>query len=72
MKEKQDVARAEETVEAMRKQLAQMEEALSVDIRALELRLDASSQPLEEVPLKCKKSDITVKLVALVWQPLPE
>jgi hypothetical protein len=68
-KESQDIGRAKETVEAVQKQLAELDEELRAEIAGVESRFDASSEPLTVFACKPKKSSIAVRLVALVWAP---
>jgi hypothetical protein len=69
LKESQDIDRAKETVEAIRLQLQQLDDDLRAEVAAIEQRLDAGTAVLEPVPVKPKKANIDVKLVALVWAP---
>ena len=69
VKESQDVGRAQETVEALRQQLADLEAQFKSETAALETKVDPSTESLETISLKPKKTDISVRLVALVWVP---
>jgi hypothetical protein len=69
LKEHQDVGRAEETVEAIRQQLADLEAEFKAEMTALETKTDPLAERLETVVVKPKKMHITVRLVALVWVP---
>jgi hypothetical protein len=42
---------------------------LQAETAALEERFNAASEPLEKYACKPKKSNIAVRLVALVWAP---
>ena len=68
-KESMDVARAEETVEAIKAQLAEMEARLTEDIAQLEGQFDPAREELEEVLIKPKSADITLEVFSLVWLP---
>jgi len=68
-KEKMDVARARETAEAVRQQLAELETRLQQDIDGLEATFDPSSETLEEVRVKPKSTDITLRIFGLTWLP---
>jgi Skp family chaperone for outer membrane proteins len=66
----QDVARAQENVEAISQQLADLEAELQAEIDALEAATDPLSENLQTVSLRPKKADISVRRVALVWVPV--
>lgn len=69
MKERQDIGRASETVEALQQQLADLEAQFQGEVRALETRIDPLTENLETVSVRPKKTDISVRLVALAWAP---
>jgi hypothetical protein len=69
LKERQDVARAGETVAAVEAQIAGEDEAFKADLAALGSPADVLADPLESVPLTPKKADIDVRLVTLAWLP---
>jgi hypothetical protein len=69
LKEKQDVGRAKESVEALRKQRDELEFQFQSEIDKLELKIDPLTEELESLAVKPKKTNITVRLVALVWAP---
>lgn len=69
MKESQDVDRAQESVEAIAQQLADLNAQFKAETDALEQSLDPQKETLEKVSLKPKKTNIAVKFVALCWTP---
>ncbi|MCE5223611.1 DUF87 domain-containing protein [bacterium] len=69
MKETQDVNRAKETVEVMMQKLKELEEEMQKDMELISSKMDASTEQLENVSIKPKKTDITVHLAALCWAP---
>jgi hypothetical protein len=69
MKESGDVTRAEESLKTLNEQAFQLESQFREESRALEKAIDPLNEPLETVTLKPKKSNVVVKLVALVWVP---
>ena len=69
MKEAGDIRRAGETVEAMERQLADLEGQVQADVQAAAAKYDAAAAELQKVSLKPKKTEITVQLVALAWKP---
>jgi hypothetical protein len=69
LKERQDVGRARETVEVLQQRLADLEAELKAEVAALEARIDPTAERLEAVAIEPKRTNITVKLVALAWVP---
>jgi hypothetical protein len=69
MKEGEDVDRAQESVEAVNQQIAELDAQFKSETDSLERSNDAQTEPLETISLKPKKSNITVKLLTLVWVP---
>ncbi len=68
-KEAQDVERAADTVEALKQQLADLEAQFTVETQAIESSLSPATETFDTVSVKLKKTNITVRLVALVWVP---
>ena len=68
-KEGEDVGRAEENVEAVKSEIAELQAQLEAEVAALQERFDPQAEPLETVALKPKKTDVEVKLVTLAWAP---
>lgn len=71
-KEKQDVARAQETLERLKAQHAELEQELEREIDELESARDAATEKLETVALRPRRSDVEVKLVTLAWLPFDD
>lgn len=69
MKESGDVTRARESAEALRRQAFDLETQFREEARKIQESIDPLTEALESVALKPKKSNITAKLVALVWAP---
>jgi DNA-binding ferritin-like protein len=69
MKESGDVARADETVEAITQQLQDLNAQLESEIAQQTSSSDPATEKLETVSIKPKKKDISVKLFGLVWAP---
>src|SRR5262249_32424265 len=69
MKDSGDVARAEETVQAMQQQLADLESKFQAELAELNNKVDPQTEKLETVTVKPKKTNINVKLLALAWAP---
>jgi hypothetical protein len=69
IKESQDIGRAKETVESARQQFDLLNEQLRTETEALNTQFDAASENVETYSCKPKKTNITVRLVGLVWAP---
>jgi hypothetical protein len=70
--EKKDVDRAEETVEALQKQLADLTADLETEVDNLEERFDPEAGELEVLGLKPRKADVEVRFLTLAWAPRGE
>ncbi len=68
-KEHMDVARAQETAESIRQQIAELDEQLQSDIERLEESFDPSNETLEEILINPKSMDVTLEIFGLVWMP---
>ncbi len=68
-KESQDIDRAEENVEALKQQLADLELEFTQETEDLASELQTQSETLESVAIRPKKSNITVTLFGLGWVP---
>ena len=64
-----DVTRAQESVEAVRQQYADLDARLQAEVDALGAAYDAQREALEEVVVKAKAADVHVQLCALLWVP---
>jgi hypothetical protein len=69
MKESADVGRAEETVEAVDQQMADLDSQFKAETAELEHSLDAQNEQLETVTMKPTKANIGVRLLTLAWAP---
>ncbi len=68
--ERQDVARAEQTIEALEKQLADLNAELETAVDDLEESFDAEAAELEVLGLKPRKADVEVRFLSLAWAPV--
>ena len=68
-KESQDIARAEETVAALKGQMDDLDAAMKSEIAEAETRLDPATEALETVSIRPKKTDVDVRTVVLAWAP---
>jgi len=69
MKESQDIDRAEETLEILRNQLAELEARFQVETEEIATRISSQTEPLETFETGPKKSNVSVNVLALVWVP---
>lgn len=69
-KETGDVARAQESVEALEAQFRGLEEELQAEVARIDGSFDAASEPLDQATIKPKASDVTIQLLALAWAPV--
>jgi hypothetical protein len=65
---RQDVAHAEESADAAREQLAELEQEFESELQKLELASDAE-ESLEEEVIRPPLNAISLRVVALVWLP---
>ncbi|HUE71687.1 MAG TPA: DUF87 domain-containing protein [Pirellulaceae bacterium] len=69
VQQRQDVAQASESVEAVQQRLAALEAEFQAEAAKLQAGFDAATLELEEIAVQPKKTDVTVGEVALVWEP---
>ncbi|HEX4961937.1 MAG TPA: ATP-binding protein [Thermoanaerobaculia bacterium] len=67
--ERQDVGRAEETIEALQKQLADLNAELEHEVDNLGERFDPQAGELEVLGLKPRKTDVETRFLCLAWEP---
>ena len=68
-RERGDVADAQENIEALQEKLVELEEEFTAESDELAEKFSPDALELKEVPLRPRKSDLTVDKVALVWTP---
>jgi hypothetical protein len=69
MKESADVTRAGENIAAVEQQIADLNAQVESEVSEIRSHYDAAGEQLERIPLRPKKTDIKVRLVALAWTP---
>jgi hypothetical protein len=69
MKGQEDTKRAEETLEAHRRQLKELEEEFRRETDLLSASMDPLTEELDQFTVKPLKKDILLKMFALVWVP---
>jgi hypothetical protein len=68
-KEKMDVEYAGENLESLRLQRKKLEEEFQSEVRAMGQKIDPLNEKMETVSIKPTKTNISIKLVTLVWNP---
>jgi hypothetical protein len=68
-KESQDVSQANETVEQLMQQASELQAQFDAELAAQQSKVDPASEQFETIPVRLKKTNIEVQLVALVWKP---
>lgn len=68
-KAQQDVSLANQTLESLRKQLAELEAQFEAEAATLELKCDPQTETFETVQIKPNKTAINVQVLALAWAP---
>jgi len=68
-KEQMDVDRAQETMAAVHHKIADLEARLHSDIDKLDAAYDPASEPLDEVRVNPRSTDITLAIFGLLWLP---
>ena len=69
MRERGDIARAEEEREALGEQLSELEGELAGELERVRGEVDESGLELARIPVRPRKADTTIDRVALVWAP---
>ena len=69
LKQGEDVGRAQENIEALRGELQEIEHAFQDELKALEHIYDPLHETLEKLPVRPKKTNITVRTLVLAWMP---
>ena len=56
-------------MQAIQQQLNDLNAQMQADVDAVSAKFDAAAEELERLPLRPKKTDVKVRLVALAWAP---
>jgi hypothetical protein len=72
MKQAGDIGRAKENVAAIDQQIAALEGELQAELDQRAAATDPVTEKLAALPLRPRKSDISVRIVALAWAPFRE
>jgi len=68
-RERSDVGRAAENLEALEQQLADLQVEFDEEVATTEDAIDVLNEEFETVQIRPKKTDIQVRICALVWMP---
>jgi hypothetical protein len=68
-KERQDVDRYGESVEAVQQQLDDLNNQFQTEVNALGSKIDPATEQFETISIKPKKTGISVRLLTLCWAP---
>ena len=68
-RERGDIKRAEERVEALKEQLAELEARFAEDVTELEVELDPDAFECQELTVAPRKADLDVERLLLAWTP---
>jgi hypothetical protein len=68
-KESSDIGRAEENVEAVRRQLEEIQAQMESEVAGIQAQMDANATALDVIQVKPKKANINVRLFTLAWLP---
>jgi hypothetical protein len=70
-KESGDVTRAAETVEAVRAQVAALNDQVEAEVADITARIELAKEALEPLAIKPKRADIAVRALVLLWVATP-
>ena len=68
-KEAADVDRARQTAEKVKADMAALNKRLEKEVADLDTSFDAQAEPLDEIVVRAKSTDINVAITGLVWLP---
>ncbi len=68
-KEAADVERAKQTAAKVRSEIEDLNKALEKEVADLDTAFDAQAEPLDEIVVRAKSTDIHVAVTGLVWLP---
>ncbi|PWT91893.1 MAG: ATP-binding protein [Acidobacteria bacterium] len=69
MKESSDIDRAQENVDQIKQQLADLQSQMQAEVDDTAKKTDPTAESLQTVEILAKKTNISVPLLALVWIP---
>jgi Mg2+ and Co2+ transporter CorA len=69
IQQEQDVARAKQDLQRYHQQLQELQDQIEREAADLQSRVDPQSESFETVTIRPKRTDIAVRLAALLWAP---
>ena len=69
MQQRGDIGRAKENVESLRRQLVELEQELEQKADDLEEATSIGRVEIEQIPLRPRKGDMSIRGPVLVWAP---
>ncbi len=70
MSESGDVERADQSLEAAKQKIEELDAQLQAEIDALKEKMDPNAEELQKVLVRPRKSDVNVDALGLVWMPV--
>ncbi|MFN7916135.1 MAG: hypothetical protein U0Q55_12420 [Vicinamibacterales bacterium] len=67
MKESGDIGTAQQEVQVIEQQQQELEDELKLEMATLEAATDPATETFERIAIKPKRTNVTVKLVGLIW-----
>ena len=64
-----DIGRAEENVEAVKRQLEDLQAQIESEVSEIQSQMDSATASLETIAVKPKKANISVRMFTLAWAP---
>ncbi|MBW1659593.1 MAG: hypothetical protein JRJ48_03750, partial [Deltaproteobacteria bacterium] len=68
LKERGDVSRAKARVQAIEQEFAELEDTFHEKVDLLDMKYDPENFPIDEIVIKPRRSDVSIKSCALVWK----
>ena len=62
-------SQANETAEQLTQQATELQAQFDAEVAAQQSKVDPMTEQLETIPVRLKKTNIEVQLVALAWKP---
>lgn len=69
LEQRGDIGRAEESTEQIEEKISKLEAEFQEEMAQIEHKSAADQLPVEEVPVRPRKTDIAVGAVCLLWTP---
>jgi phage host-nuclease inhibitor protein Gam len=66
----QEVARSEQTLASLRQQFLQLQDDFAGEVAAVKTKYEPSTETFETITIAPKKTNISIRLLALIWQPV--